>query len=134
MSIRISVDGVTSEFDNYNTDAVLTELEDTAIKYIRNEFIKRNLDFDCIRFRRRSKDYLTLLAPNDFDFCRIKSTERATWFSIHGLNLPKPIQDDERFGDTKKTLIHWKVKLGNVEDFATNSDLIAESFISIQNL
>lgn len=133
MSIKISIHGVEGEFDNYNTDAVLTELEEKAVRYIRDEFVARNIDFECIRFRRRSKDYLTLLAPNDFDFCRIKTTERVTWFTIHGLHLPKSIQDDIRFGDTKKTLIHWKVKLDNVEDFATNSDLVVESFLSIKD-
>ncbi len=134
MSIKISVDGVTSEFDNYNIDAVLTELEKKAVSFIKNEFITRNIDFECIRFRRRCKDYLTLLAPNDFDFCRIKTTERVTWFTIHGLNLPKHIQNDERFNDTKKNLVHWKVRLDNVGDFETNSDLIAESFVSIRDL
>lgn len=133
MSIKISIYGVECEFDNYNTDAVLTELEEKAIKYVRNEFTKRDIDFECLRFRRRSKDYLTILAPNDFDFCRIKTTERVTWFTIHGLHLPKHIQNDERFDNTKKTLIHWKVHLNNVNDFESNSDLIAESFLSIRD-
>ncbi|MBR4627747.1 MAG: hypothetical protein IKO47_08625 [Ruminococcus sp.] len=120
--------------DNYNADAELSILEEFAVALIKDEFIKRNINFDCIRFRRRSKDYLTLLAPNDFDFCRIKTTERVTWFTIHGLNLPKQIQNDERFNDTKKNLVHWKVRLDNVGDFETNSDLIAESFVSIHDL
>lgn len=133
MSIKITLEGVTSEFDNYNTDAELTVVEEQAIQFVQKEFEKRNIDFECIRFRRRSKDYLTLLAPNDFDFCRIKATERAAWFSVHGLKLPKPIQDDERFNGVKKSLIHWKVRLNSVADYESNSDLIAESFLSIRD-
>lgn len=134
MKITISSEGVTSDLYKHDADEELSMLEEYAVSYIKDEFIKRNINFDCIRFRRRSKDYLTLLAPNDFDFCRIKTTERVTWFSVHGLNLPKTIQNDERFNDTKKSLVHWKVKLNSVGDFETNSDLIAESFISIRNL
>ncbi|MBR0141893.1 MAG: hypothetical protein IJM19_06575 [Ruminococcus sp.] len=133
MSITISLDGVKSEFDGYDSDAVLTSIETKAIEYIKREFEKREINFDEIRFRRRSKDYLTLLAPNDFDFCRIKVGERSVWFSVHGLNLPKEIKNDERFDKVKKTLIHWKVKLGSIDEFLENSDLIAESYISIRN-
>lgn len=43
MSIKISIYGVECEFDNYNTYAVLTELEEKAIKYVCNEFTKRVL-------------------------------------------------------------------------------------------
>lgn len=132
MSIEITPYGVKSEIDNYNTDAVMTELEKEAIGYIKREFKKRNIDFGEIRLRRRSKAYLTLLAPNDYDFCRIKAGKQSVWFSVHGFNLPENIKNDSRFDNAKKTLLHWKIKLSSIDDFKDNSDLISESYLSIK--
>lgn len=133
MSIKISIHGIESQFDNYDADAIPTELESIALEAIGSEFKKRGLDFGEIRFRRRSDKYLTLLAPNDFDFCRIKVGERSVWFSVHGIKLPAEIKNDSRFDGVKKTLVHWKVSLKNVSDFQHNSDLIAESYLSIRD-
>lgn len=128
--IEISPFGSKSQFDNYNSDAELTELETTALSHIRNTFIQASEDFDVLRFRRRSQDYLTIISPNDDDFCRIKVTSRSIWFSVHGLTLPEHIKSDSRFDGVKKTLVHWKVKLSSVEDFIDNSDLILASYTS----
>lgn len=74
MSINISFDGsnveVKSQFDNYNKPATLDKNEQKAVNYIKDEFLKRGLDFKEIQFR-RSRSYLTLLVYNNFDFCRI---------------------------------------------------------------
>ena len=131
MKIIISSDGVTSDLYKHDADAELTILEKKAVSFIRSEFEKRDIDFDCIRFRRRSNDYLTLLSPNDYDFCRLKTTERVTWFTVFAAQLPEEIKNDSRFNGNKKTLLHWKVKLQSLDDLKNNSDLIADSFLSI---
>lgn len=130
--ITISPFGSTSQFDNYNTDAELTEFEMEAISYIKQTFLDNGEAFDVLRFCRRSQDYLTILSPNDIDFCRIKVTSRSIWFSVNGLRLSEALKNDIRFEGVKKTSVHWKVKLNCIEDFKDNSDLILESYVSIK--
>ena len=130
--IYISPYGCSSQFDNYNKDADLTELESQALEYIKIAFTNLNIDFNELRFRRRSDSYLTILAPNDIDFCRLKVSERSTWFSVHGMHLSEPLKSDPRFNGAKKNTLHWKVKLNDVTDFINNSDLIVQSYLSLK--
>lgn len=126
-------------YDNYDADAELTESEEKAVEIIRKAFEKQGISFDVL-FRRRSKDYLTLLAFNpDFnhydDFCRIKVGIKSTWVSLDTSRSPK-FADDIRFINVKnKNCRHWKINLGGIEDFESVVDLIIESYQTItQNL
>ena len=131
--ISIFPNGIHSQFDNYNKDSDLTELEKQALSYIKQEFEENDIDFNTLSFRRRSEDYLTILAYNEYDFCRLKVTERSIWFSINGIILPNSIKNDPRFDGVKKSLIHWKIKLPNIESIKDNADLILESYLALKN-
>jgi len=131
MAIVFSPSKISSEFDNYDSDAVLTSEEKEALEFIKKAFDDAALDFTRIVYRRRSKDYLSLVIGDNIDFCRIKATARSVWFSVLAKHLPDEIKTDLRFEGNKKTALHWKVKLTDISDFANNSDLIAESFASI---
>lgn len=131
--VSISPQGFQSQFDSYDSDAILTEYEKKALSYIEEAFEENGLPFSELRFRRRSDSYLSVLALNDMDFLRIKASERSVWFSVHGLHLSPELKSDARFDGVKKTLIHWKVKLKDVDDLKDNTDLIIESYLSIRN-
>ena len=131
--VSISPQGFQSQFDNYNTDAILTDYEKKALSYIEEAFEENGLPFSELRICRRSDSYLSVITLNDMDFLRIKASERSIWFSIHGLQLSPELKADSRFDGVKKTLIHWKVKLKDIEDFKDNTDLIIESYLSIRN-
>ena len=117
---------------NHDLKAILTTSENEAIKYIKAVFIENGIDFDrVIRFRRRSKDYLTLITPNDIDFCRIKIGTISIWFSIDTWGLSDDKRSDHRFSNVKnRNTRHWKVTLNCLEDFKTNSDLILAAYMS----
>lgn len=135
MSIIISSDGEISSLDSYDMPAELTVYEKKAVFHIYNAFTESGIDFDDMRFRRRSCSYLTMLAPNGNDFCRIMASERTAWFSVDVWRLSDKIKSDSRFDDVKKrTIRHWKVKLNCIDDFKDNSDLIVESYKSIISL
>lgn len=130
----ISPSNCTGQFDSYDKPADLTELEVEALNIIESEFEKNNENFTALRFVRRSQDYLTILSPNNFDFCRIKVTSRSVWFSINGKLLPPRLQDDARFAEVNKKLIHWKLKLVDVSEFEAVSDLIFADYIGAKNV
>ena len=123
---------VKTAFERYNAEAVLTDLEKTAIDMIASKFDEFSVDFSKIKVCRRSENYLSLVAENEFDFCRIKAGARSNWFSIHGLQLSDDIKQDKRFESVNKKLVHWKVLLSDVSDFKSNSDLILESYLSVK--
>ena len=99
--VYISPFGCGSQFDRYNQDAELTEFENIALDYIKSAFSAADLNFEELRFRRRSDNYLTILSPNDNDFCRLKVSERSVWYSITGAYLPSDLKNDPRFDGVK---------------------------------
>ena len=121
---------ISTDFDNYNKPTNLTMLEAVAVDYIKEEFEKSGIDFSkAVRFRRRSESYLTLIAPNDVDFCRIKAGSIATWFSVDAWILDDDKKSDPRFSEVKnKNTRHWKVYLNGIYDFENNSDLIVDTY------
>lgn len=125
---------VKTAFGNYNTDAELTDLEKNAIYIISSKFEEFSVDFSKIRICRRSENYLSLVADNEFDFCRIKAGIRSNWFSIHGLNLPDNLKNDSRLNECNKKLVHWKVKISTIDELNDYADLILESYLSIKDL
>ena len=110
-------------------EADLNCFEQRAIAIIRAAFEKDNLSFDTIRIERRSSDYLTLNCPHynsDFytDFCRIKAGTVSTWVSLD-TSVSKALTEDYRFKDEiNRNRRHWKIKLNNVEDISSITDLI----------
>lgn len=127
---------VSCSIDRYNQPAVLTSLEKQIARYIKKAFEINGIDFDkAIRFRRRAQSYLSLIAPNDDDFCRIKIGPKSIWFSIDAWRLDEEKRNDARFNNIKNRKIrHWKVYLNCIEDFESNTDLIVDSYKSIDLL
>lgn len=130
--VFISSSGCGSQFDRYNQAAELTDLEKKAVEYIKSAFFDADLNFEELRFIRMSDNYLTILAPNDTDFCRLKASNRSSWFSVAGVYLPDSLKIDPRFDGIKKSLLHWKIKLNGVDDLKNNSDIIIETYIGIK--
>lgn len=134
--IEQSFTTVSASSDYYNQPANLTIPEKQAALYIKKAFLSNNIDFDkLIRFRRRSQNYLSLIAPNDDDFCRIKIGPKSIWFSIDAWRLDEERKNDARFNNIKNRRIrHWKVYLNCIEDFEKNTDLIIDTYKSIDFL
>lgn len=138
MKITFTVDehgkaDISSSLDNYDQPADLSMLEKQVALYIKRAFQKNNIDFDkSIRFRRRSQSYLTLIAPNDIDFCRIKAGLKSVWFSVDSWSLNEEKKNDARFNNVKNRKIrYWKVELNCIEDFENNADLIVDTYKSL---
>mgnify|MGYP002627270009 CR=1 FL=1 len=117
----------------YDEKPTLTPLESKALEYIKATFEANGIDFGkAVRLRRRSQSYLTLISPNDDDFCRIKVGTRSVWFSVDAWMLDEEKTEDSRFDEIKnRNIRHWKVNLNCIEDFATNSDLILATYQSL---
>lgn len=121
--------------DKDNTTEVLTVLEKKAIQYIRRTFLINGIDFDkVIKFTKINNQYLTLFAGNTV-FCRIKAGTNVFWFAVYGYRLDETKKSDIRFNEVKdKNSRHWKdwkILLKNVEDFNNNSDLIVDTYKSL---
>ena len=130
MSITIGVDEngkpfVSSQFDNYDKDAELTEYEEKAVSYIKKQFEKENIPFDTILFRRRSKNYLSLVTPTNNDFCRIKAGPKSAWYSLDMWGCAKELQEHTYFSDvTNKNQRHWKLNLKSIDEFESAAEVI----------
>lgn len=134
-SVAIGIDdngNVISSIDAYNDDAELTKLEKKAIKIIKTAFDENDVPFN-ISFRRRSKDYLTLLIHDperDYynDFCRIKAGTQSTWVSLD-VDKVSNLAEDIRFVNVvHKECRHWKIKLNCIDDFEKITDLIIADY------
>lgn len=117
----------------YDEKPTLTPLESKALEYIKATFEANGIEFSkAVRLRRRSQSYLTLISPNDDDFCRIKVGTRSVWFSVDAWMLNEEKTEDSRFDKVKDRYEqYWKVNLNCIEDFATNSDLILATYQSL---
>lgn len=107
-----------SVLDRYDTEVEPTEMEAEALKDI--------IDVTGpVHLYRRSDAYLTICNDADNDFCRLKATPRAFWFS---LDVPPEFQDDERLASVQnKNQRHWKIKLTSFDDIKKYSDIIEAS-------
>ena len=102
----------------YNTEVEPTAIEAEALKYIIEAA-------GFVKLYRRSDSYLTICNESENDFCRLKATDRAKWFS---LDMPKEYYNDSRLNDVQnKNQRHWKIKLNKIEDIAKYSDIIKAS-------
>lgn len=78
----------------------------------------------------RSDDYLTLLSPSGNDFCRIKFTKRAAWFSLDCWSGGN-IKDDPLLAGVKnKNQRHWKINISGPSDLHTYAHIIAAVYNS----
>lgn len=138
MSIEFSnFDGyfnITTQFDDYDKPAELTELEVPAIDIIKSGFANNQLNFNSIKMVRRTKNYLSLILPNDNDFCRIKAGVRSNWISLDFVACSDDIKNDTRLEIVKnKHQRHWKIQLNSIDRLNDYMDLIIESYKSAFN-
>lgn len=104
--------------DRYEKEVTPTEIEAEALKYITDSA-------GAVKLYRRTESYLTICNESGNDFCRLKATERAKWFS---LDMPFEFYEDERLADvSNKNQRHWKIKLKSFDDIAKYSDIIKAS-------
>ena len=100
----------------YETEVDPTPIEAEALQYIIGAA-------GPVKLYRRSDSYLTICNESGNDFCRLKATERAKWFS---LEMPFEFFEDERLaGVTNKNQRHWKIKLSSLDEIEKYSDIIA---------
>lgn len=99
----------------YTTEVEPTELEAEALALI----IEAT---GPVKIYRRSDAYLTICNESGNDFCRLKATDRAKWFS---LEVPPEYQNDSLLADVKnKNQRHWKIQLQSLDDIVAYSDII----------
>ena len=99
----------------YNTEVEPTALEAEALELI----IEAT---GPVKIYRRSDAYLTICNESGNDFCRLKATDRAKWFSIE---VPSEYQNDSLLADVKnKNQRHWKIQLQSLDDIVAYSDII----------
>lgn len=78
---------------------------------------------------RRTKNYLSFIAPNGLDFCRVKFGPRSNWFSLELLFCSDEIRADPRLSSVKnKNQRHWIIEVSCVADMLNYSDLILASY------
>lgn len=132
MSITISAkDGVVSvSSTDTHTPIPLTELspEESAAVHLIFEALGEAVSEAGIHVERRTDKYLSIVAYDVYDFCRVKIGKKVMWMS---LSLPSEMKrtDDPRFeAGQKKNIRHWKIPLQNVSDIFNSKDLIQAAF------
>lgn len=123
--INFGVDENGKFFFESMTSRYLTEVEPTELEAEALNLICSALD-TSVKLYRRSDAYLTICNEEGNDFCRLKVSERAKWFS---LDMDKSMfREDQRLECVQnKNQRHWKIKLKGVEDISLYSDIIKES-------
>ena len=103
----------------YTTEVEPTDLEAEALKYIVDAAGE-------VKIYRRTDNYLTICNASGNDFCRLKATERAKWFSLD-MDGSKYRDDPRLSGVKNKNQRHWKIQLSAFEKLASYADIIKES-------
>lgn len=104
---------------------ILTDLEREATDIIIDIISKSSINQDFLTLERRTDKYLSYILPEDYDFLRIKVTNRTKWFSIDAWKTFDTTLDDTRFDCVEnRNIRHWKFKLNNINDLYSFSDLI----------
>lgn len=132
MSITISAkDGIVSASStDTHTPVPLNELnpeESTAVHLI-FETLGETVSEAGIHVERRTDKYLSIVAYDVYDFCRLKIGKNVMWMS---LSLPPEMKrtDDLRFeAGQKKNIQHWKIPLQSVSGIEKCCDLIQASY------
>ena len=109
-----------SENKRYTTEVEPTEKEAQALAQI-----LAAVD-EPVKFYRRSSNYLTICNESGNDFCRLKATDKALWFSLDVWT--NKVNDRPCFDRvTNKNQRHCKIKVDSVEEIALFADVIAEA-------
>lgn len=132
MSITISVEnGVVSvSSTDTHTPVPLNELspEESDAVHLVFEALGEAVSEAGIHVERRTDKYLSIVAYDVYDFCRLKIGAKVMWMS---LSIPPEMKkiDDPRFeAGQKKNIRHWKIPLGNISDIEGCRDLIQSSY------
>lgn len=113
--------GVRCSSDRAKEPVQLNQYESDALSIITNS-LPKSAD---VRLERRTDSYLTLVTGENGDFCRIKATERAKWFSLDLWNATDEIKNDDRLQNVKnKNQRHWKIPLSSISDLSLYADFI----------
>lgn len=117
-------DLLSSELD-YHAPAKSSDDEAAAL-----QIIEAAIGTNCT-VEQRSANYLTVLAPNGVDFCRIKFGAHSSWFSLDLWHCSDEVKNDPRLSDVKnKNQRHWKISVDNVSSLEEYADLISASYRS----
>lgn len=104
---------------------VLTDFEKEATDIIIDIMNKSKMNPEHLKLERRTDNYLSYILPEDYDFLRIKVTNRTKWFSIDSWKTFDTTSNDSRFNSVEnRSIRHWKFKLNNINDLYSFSDLI----------
>lgn len=132
MSITISAkDGVVSvSSTDTHTPIPLTELspEESAAVHLIFEALGEAVSEAGVHVERRTDKYLSIVAYDVYDFCRLKIGKKVMWMSI---SVPPEMKrtDDPRFEvGQKKNIRHWKIPLQSLSDISNCKDLIQAAF------
>lgn len=136
MIMKISLNGVDITVEssiNRRFDPVeLTTFEKPIVNSVL-EIIYRKIDPSFVHLERRSDNYLSIVAFEDDDFCRIKAGAKAKWISLAlGYNDDyKQYIDDPIFSSQKnKRQRHWKISLTpniSIKDVQKYIERVAEN-------
>lgn len=123
IKITAAFDGSFSvENDLAYTAAKLDDVETEAAKIIL-ACLPSEKPLDVL-FERRSKDYVSLVTRNVYDFARLKIGKKVMWFSVALSPADrKKYADDPRFASAKKNQIHWKVPFCALSELRSDGDL-----------
>lgn len=123
------------KFSHYGEerDVDLNEEEVQAVELIFEILKDTVVNTNKLEVVRKSSSYATIVLRGndfDFDFVRFKFTDKTKWIT---LNLSKndriTYKDDPLFeAQKKKTQIHWKSALRNIEDLLKYKNLMINSY------
>lgn len=124
-AINFGVDENGKFFFESTNERYLTEVEPTELEADALKILFSAVDVP-VNLYRRSDAYLTVCNEAGNDFCRLKISERAKWFSLDMDN--STFRGDPRLESVQnKNQRHWKIKLKAIEDISLYSDIIKEA-------
>lgn len=108
----------------------LSDGESAAMAKIFTALSKIGVDCETIKLQRRSKNYLSLIAFEIYDFIRIKIGSQSLWFSICLSEFDKSeLKNDIRLETIEnKNQVHWKIPLADLEEISLYEDLFQRSY------
>ncbi len=120
---------VSSEFDKRYDPVILTPEEEIAVSIACECLSCINCN---IHLERRTDKYLSIIANDVHDFCRIKIGKKSSWFSVFMPKIKKYFIDDQRLSGVKnKEQFHWKINLNSPDELMQYTDIIQQSCQSV---
>lgn len=116
----------------------ITSYEKEAMDIIQKILVSANMNIDQLGLQRRTSNYLTVVTDErqdmGRDFCRLKITNKAKWFSLDMWGLSDEIQNNVLLQNVKnKNQRHWKIPLSEVNDLYQYSEIISKSYENVLN-